>query len=147
MPPVIHRFIAAENYNTSNNRMTFQHRERVTVANINAGYTILPAILNYKYRIADMAMIAIGGAASGATDVRILGTQSAASAALLITAIAALTQNTLVRAGAANATILAGGLSFVECDNNTAITVGKTGGSLATSTHVDFIITYALEKN
>lgn len=146
MPPAVNRLIQAESLNMNNNRVVYQHRERFTVAQINAGATLLNAVRGYKYRINDMSMIAIGGAASGATDVRILGTQGAASVALLVTAIAALTQNTLVRAGAANATILAGGLSFADCDHSTPITVGKTGGNLATSTHVDVLVSYCLEK-
>jgi low affinity Fe/Cu permease len=146
MPPVARRFIQAESYNMANNRVGYEHRERFTVAQINAGATILNAVPGFKYRIIDMTMIAIGGAVTGATDVRVLGIQSAAQVALLTTLIAALTQNTLVRAGAANANILANGLSFVECDTNTPITVGKTGGNAATATHVDIILSYCLEK-
>jgi hypothetical protein len=41
--------------------------------------------------------------------------------------------------------VLAGGASFEACDANTAITVGKTGSSLATATHVDFLIDYVVE--
>jgi hypothetical protein len=77
---------------------------------------------------------------------QILATQAAASVAALIAAVAGLTQNTLLRAGAANATILAGGASFVSNDVNTAITIGKTGGTLATSTHIDVLLTYVIER-
>jgi hypothetical protein len=120
-------------------------RRRCTVAEINAGVELLPAVPGYAYRMTDAKMIAIGGAASGATDVRILGTRAAGSVALLAVAIAALTQSAVVRAGAANATVLADGASFTPLDANTAVTVGKTGGSLATSTHVDVTMTYVLE--
>lgn len=144
MPPPVKQSIQANDRLTAGNAVTYSHRERVAIADINAGYTLLPAIPGYKYRISDMAMIAIGGAASGATDVRVLATQAAAAVALLITVVAALTQNAINYAGLANNTILAAGASFVENDQNTAITVGKTGGALATSTHVDFIITYQL---
>lgn len=144
MPPQLRKNFQAETAKLGNNDNVFHWRERFTAAQIDAGQTILPAVPGYKYRIVDMAMIAIGGAVTGATDVRFLGTQAAASVALLISAIAALTQNTLLRAGAANATVLAGGASFAECDNNTAITIGKTGGSVATATHVDFLISYVL---
>lgn len=146
MPPTTKQNFTAQDKLASVNDPVFQWRERFTVAQVNAGATVLPAVRGYKYRIIEMALIAIGGAASGATDVRLLATQAAAAAALLIAAVAGLTQNTLLRAGAANATILAGGASFVENDVETAITIGKTGGSLATSTHVDVLITYVLVK-
>lgn len=121
-------------------------RARQTTAEINAGGTLLPAISGYKYRITDMAMIAIGGAAATATSVNIGGTQSASAVNLMASAVAGLTQNTLLRAGAANGAILAAGASFIACDENTAITYGKTGSNLATATHVDFLVTYVLEK-
>lgn len=145
MPPTTKKSIQAEAFKDANNSKVFHHRERFTAAQIDAGQTLLPAVPGYKYRIVDMAMIAIGGAVTGATDVRFLGTAASASVALLIAAIAALTQNTLLRAGATNATVLAAGASFTELDGNTAITIGKTGGAVATATHVDFLISYCLE--
>lgn len=120
-------------------------RRRCTVAEINAGLTLLPAVPGQKYRINDISMIAIGGAVSGSTTIDILGIQATASAKLLAVAIAALTQSALVRAGAANATILADGASFAQCDVNTAITIGKTGANAATATNVDVLINYTLE--
>ena len=129
----------------------FQLRRRFTIAEINTGTTILTAMATaygqQKYRLVDVAFIAIGGAAGGATTVDILATQSAASVKLVAVAIAALTQSALVRAGAANATILANGASFVANDANTAITIGKTGGSLTTATHIDVILCYAIDQS
>lgn len=120
-------------------------RTRFTAAQINAGATFLAAVPGYAYRFVDLTVVAIGGAASGATDVRVLGTRAAGAVALLVAAVAALTQSAVVRAGAANATVLADGASFTPLDANTAVTVGKTGGSLATATHVDVIAEYVLE--
>lgn len=121
-------------------------RQRNTVAEVNAGATLLPAISGYKYRIVDMAMIAIGGAAATATSVDIRGVQSSSTVNLMASAVAGLTQNTLLRAGATNGAILAAGASFVENDANTAITVAKTGSNVATATHIDFIVQYVLVK-
>jgi hypothetical protein len=120
-------------------------RTRFTIAQINAGATLLAAVPGFAYRLIDAQMIAVGGAVTTATDVRILGTRAAGSVALLIVAVAALTQSALVRAGAANATVLADGASFTPLDANTAITVGKTGGTGAGATHVDVIVSYVLE--
>ena len=121
-------------------------RLRVTVAQINAGFTLLPALPGYKYRITDSTMIAVGGAASGATAVVIQGTQASSVVSLVSAAVAALTQSAVVKPHTASVTVLADGASFVANDVNTAITIGKTGGSLATSTAVDVILTYAIER-
>lgn len=129
----------------TDNPAVMQTRQRFTVAQINAGATVLAAVPGYAYRLIDAALVAIGGAVTGATDVRLLGTRAAGSVALLVVAVAALTQSALVRAGDANGTILADGASFTPLDANTAITIGKTGGSAATATAVDVILTYALE--
>jgi hypothetical protein len=112
-------------------------RRRVTLAEINAGTQIIPPVPSFKWRVSDMRMIAVGGAVGGATLVRITGTAAAATVALLGVAIAALTQSTVVRAGAANATVLADGASFTELDVNTGISVDKTGGAATTATAVD----------
>lgn len=122
-----------------------QTRTRFTAAQINAGATLLAAVAGRAYRIVDITMIAIGGAAAGATDVRVLGTRAAGSVALLVVAVAALTQSAIVRAGAANATVLADGASNTPLDANTAVTVGKTGGALTGATSVDVLVTFALE--
>jgi hypothetical protein len=120
-------------------------RRRFTIAEVNAGATLLPAIAGRAYRMIDSAMIAIGGAAATATSVDLRGTQAASSVNLVANAVAGLTQNTLLRAGATNAAILAGGVSFVANDVNTAITVGRTGSALATATHIDVLLTYAID--
>lgn len=141
-------------YNPTTNEMqrgegdvaaTQQVRLRFSAAQVNAGATVVAAVPGRAYRLIDAQMISIGGAAAGATDVRLLGTRAAGSVALLVVAIAALTQSAIVRAGAANATVLADGASHTPLDANTPITIGKTGGSLTGSTNIDVILTYALE--
>lgn len=120
-------------------------RQRFTVAEVNAGDTLLPALTGYKYRIVDITLIAIGGNASGATSVEISGTQSTSSVDLFSAAAAALTQSAVVKPDTANMTVLADGASFVACDSGAAVTISKTGSALATSTHIDVIVSYALE--
>ena len=54
--------------------VTHVHRHRVSTAEVNAGHELLPAISGYKYRIHDVALIAIGGnAARDACSVRNVG--------------------------------------------------------------------------
>lgn len=124
----------------------FQVRRRFTTAEINAGAQLLAPIFGYKYRVLECTQIAIGGAASGATAVRLTATQSGATVAIVTTAVAALTQSTPVDLGAANAVVLADGLSFVSNDSNTGLNVDKTGGSLATSTAIDYIVLFAMDE-
>lgn len=121
-------------------------RKRFTAAQVNAGATLLPAIPGYKWRLVDAAMISIGGAAAGATNVRLRATQGASAVSLFDAAVAGLTQDALLRIGAANAAILAGGLSFVANDANTAVTIDKITASLTGSTNIDVLAAFALEK-
>lgn len=122
-----------------------QIRSRFTIAQVNAGVELLPAVAGYKYRMVDAAIIAVGGAAAAHTSIDILGTISTARK-LVAFLVAGTTQSTLLRAGAAtNGVILADGASFTANDANTAITVGKTGSDVDTATHVDILFSYVLE--
>ena len=127
--------------------VTKTQRTRATAAQVNAGLVLLPALPGVKWRLVDATMIAIGGAAATATSVDLLGTKAAAASRPLVVAVAALTQSALVRAGAANAVILADGASFTAHDANTAISITKqSGGSnLATATHIDVQLTYVAD--
>lgn len=120
-------------------------RFRVTIAQVNAGLTLLPAIAQRKYRMVDCVAIAVGGAAGAVTTVDILGTQATASVKLAAYAQASLTQSAALRAGGAGAAVLADGASFAACDEGTAITIGKTGASVTTATHIDVTLSYVIE--
>lgn len=122
-------------------------RRRNTIAEINAGLTLLPAIAGFKYQLIDATLIAIGGAVTTATAVVINGVQASSTVALISAAVAALTQNTVVKPNTASVSVLADGLSFVENDANTAITMAKTGSNITVATHVDTILTYVLVKS
>jgi hypothetical protein len=119
-------------------------RHRVTIAEINAGHEILPAIEGRTYRIISVKAIAYGGAVGTTTTVDVLGTQSTGSVKIVTFARGDLAQS-VVLTDSADGTVLADGASFVACDANTAITVGKTGSDADTATGVDFIITYVVE--
>lgn len=120
-------------------------RRRCTVAEVNAGVTLLAAIAGHKYRMVGCTAISVGGAAGAVTTVDVLGTQSS-GVKLVAYAQASLTQSTLLRDGASGAAILTDGASYVACDANTAITVGKTGASVTTATHIDINFDYVIEK-
>jgi hypothetical protein len=120
-------------------------RRRFTIAEVNAGATLLAAATGLKYRMVDCTAISVGGAAAAVTTVDVLATQSTSSVKLAAFAQASLTQSTLLRAGASGAAILADGASFVANDVNTAITVSKTGSSVTTATHVDISFSFVRE--
>jgi len=128
--------------------MTMGVRTRFTIAQVNAGATLVAAVKGMAHRIVDLTMIAIGGAAETATSVDIIGTRSAATVRPFVVAVAALTQSAVVKPNSANVTVLADGASYTALDENTAITIGtQSGGSdLATATHIDVILSYAAEE-
>lgn len=121
-------------------------RFRVTIAQINAGLTLLPAVGAAKYRLVDCIAIAIGGAAGTVTTVDILATQATSSVKLVAFAQASLTRSAVLRAGASGASVLADGASFAANDVNTAITIGKTGSAIDTATAVDVLLSYTIEN-
>lgn len=119
-------------------------RFRKTIAEVNAGATLLPAVTGKSYRLIDAVAIAYGGNAGAVTTVDIKGTQTTA-VKLVAFAVAGLTQSAVLRAGATNAAVLADGASFVACDAGEAITLDVTGDDVTTATGIDFILTYVLE--
>jgi hypothetical protein len=120
-------------------------RVRATIAQVNAGLELLPALNGYAYRLIDVLAISVGGAAAAVTTVDVLATQATAAVKLAAFAQASLTQSTVLRPGVSGTTVLADGASFVANDAGTAITVGKTGSAVTTATHIDLILTYAVE--
>lgn len=121
-------------------------RKRLTIAQVNAGATLVAAVPGMKHRLIDVLAIAVGGAAGSVTTVDVLATQSASSVKLAAFAQAQLAQSTVLRPGVSGCTVLADGASFKQNDVNTAITAGKTGSDVDTATHIDFILTYATEE-
>lgn len=119
-------------------------RQRFTIAEINAGATLLPAIPGKSYRMVAAKAIAVGGAAGAVTTVDITGTVST-SRKLVAFAQANLTQSAVVVDGGTGGTVLADGASYIANDAGTAILVGKTGSNVTTATHIDVIFDYVVE--
>lgn len=123
-------------------------RQRFTVAQLTTAglaFTATPALPGVRWRLVDAVMIAIGGAITTSTSINIAGTVSAVAAELLVVAAAALTQSALVRAGAANAVILANGASFTQMDANAALVAHSVGGTPTVATAVDIFIEYVAD--
>jgi hypothetical protein len=118
-------------------------RQRFTIAEVNAGATLVAAVAGKSIRMVDCRAIAIGGAAGAVTTVDVLGTSTTARK-LVAYAQANLTQSTVVGAGHAGGAVLADGASFTANDAGTAITIGKTGSNVTTATHIDVVFDYVL---
>ena len=118
-------------------------RLRNTIAEINAGKTLLAAVAGKSYRILNVKAIAYGGAVGATTTVDILGTQT--TGVKLVTFAQADLAQSVVLSDVVDGTVLADGASYTACDVNTAITIGKTGSDLTTATGVDIILTYVIE--
>ena len=123
--------------------MVLSKRTRFTIAQVNAGATIVPAVPGKAIRMIGAKVIAIGGAAGAVTTVDILGTQTTA-AKLVAFAQANLTWSTVLTDGGTGATVLEDGASYVANDVSTAVTIGKTGSDVTTATHIDVILQYVL---
>jgi Mrp family chromosome partitioning ATPase len=124
-------------------------RTRYTLAQLNAGQTLLPALPGVIWRMLSAAFIAVGGNATAATSVNIAATQAAAAAQLWIVTIAALTRSTQVFTGVTPAagaqTLLADGASFAPCDVNTAVTLANVGSAMTTLTNIDVFLDYVAD--
>jgi hypothetical protein len=118
-------------------------RQRFTIAEVNAGATLVAAVAGKSIRMVDCRAIAIGGAAGAVTTVDVLGTSTTARK-LVAYAQANLTQSTVIGAGHAGGAVLADGASFTANDAGTAVTIGKTGSNVTTATHIDVIFDYVL---
>jgi hypothetical protein len=118
-------------------------RKRFTIAEVNAGATLVPAITGKSIRMVGCRAIAVGGAAGAVTTVDILATLSTGRK-LVAFAQASLTQSTVLNDSAAGATVLADGASFTANDVSTAVTIGKTGSNVTTATHIDVIFNYVV---
>jgi hypothetical protein len=118
-------------------------RQRFTIAEINAGATLVPAVAGKSIRMVTCKAIAVGGAAGAVTTVDVLGTSTTARK-LVAFAQANLTQSTVLTDGGTGAAVLADGASYTANDAGTAVTVGKTGSNVTTATHIDVIFDYVL---
>jgi hypothetical protein len=118
-------------------------RQRFTIAEVNAGATLVAAVAGKAIRMVTCKAIAVGGAAGAVTTVDVLGT-STTGRKLVAFAQANLTQSTVLTDGGTGAAVLADGASYTANDAGTAVTVGKTGSNVTTATHIDVIFDYVL---
>jgi hypothetical protein len=116
-------------------------RAHLTLAEVNAGAPLLPALFGVRWQLLEWTMLARGGNAGGATSLNISGIREGSAVHLAVTAIAALVRSAIVRAGSANAVVLADGESFEPLDVYTAVTCVSVG-MMTTATSFDVTISY-----
>jgi hypothetical protein len=136
--------LEADNLSVTNRSVVFNVRQRFTIAQVNAGATLVAAVSGKSIRMVGCKAIAVGGAAGAVTTVDILGTSTTARK-LVAFAQASLTQSAVLADGGTGGTVLADGASYTANDAGTAITIGKTGSNVTTATHIDVIFVYVLE--
>jgi hypothetical protein len=120
-------------------------RQRFTIAQVNAGATLVPAIAGKAIRMVSCSAIAVGGAAAAVTTVDVLGTLAASSRKLVAFAQASLTQSAVLKDGGTGAAVLADGASYTANDAGAGVTVNITGSAVTTATNVDFNFSYSIE--
>ncbi len=119
----------------------FNQYHRVTVAEVNAGHTLLSVPTSKKFRLVDCTLIAIGGNAATATTVDV----KCGSSILIAAAAGTLTRSAVVKPNSSNVTVLADGASFTAKTAGDDVTIIKAGDDLETATHIDVILSYVLE--
>ena len=121
-------------------------RQRVTLAQWNAGVTLLAAPgASRAYRLLSASAVAYGGAATTLTTADIDGVQSTSSVKLVAFAAAQLTENSVVKDGETGGAVLAAGASYAVTDANSAITASITGTDMTVATGIDVLLTYIIE--
>lgn len=136
--------LEADSLSVTNQSILYTKRTRFTIAQVNAGATLVAAVAGKSIRMVNCRAIAVGGAAGAVTTVDVLGTAST-SRKLVAFAQASLTQSAVLTAGGTGAAVLADGASYTANDAGTAVTVGKTGSNVTTATHIDVIFDYVVE--
>lgn len=126
----------------------YSKRIRTTIANVNAGATLVAAITGRKIRVTGWKVIAIGAAVTSttATGLALIGTESASPVNIVAMTKAILTQSTINGVSGSGITTLADGASFIQLDVTTGVTIQATGGSdLAGASNIDVILDYVVE--
>ena len=136
--------LEADVLTVTNHPVMYTRRTRFTIAQVNAGATLVAAIPGKSIRMVNCKAISVGGSAGAVTTVDVLGTAST-SRKLVAFAQASLTQSAVLTAGGTGAAVLADGASYTANDAGTAVTVGKTGSNVTTATHIDVIFDYVVE--
>lgn len=113
---------------------------RIGAAQVNAGEVIVKPSADRTLTVVDAWMRAIGGNAAGATSVDVEDTASSPQVAVAF-AVAALTANTVARAGVSNTTATNLRLPL---NKGEGLQIVKNGSDLTTATAIDYCVFYTV---
>lgn len=114
---------------------------QLTTAEVNAGKVVIAPMTDRIITVVDAWLRAIGGAAGSNTSVDIVDTTTGTIAASFEDA--ALTQNTVVRAGAANTAATGLGTALGEDEG---LAIANVGTAMDTATALDYCIFYTVTE-
>lgn len=114
-----------------------------TLAQINAGVTIVPAVTGRTLKIVGVLLQAIGGAAAGCTAIQVDDTTGTPVVGVSV-AVAGLTQNTIVTEATATNVTLTTFLTALTA--NKGLQIIKTGSSCTTLTSLNYRVLYTVNS-
>lgn len=122
--------------------------KNVTLAELNAGATVLPGRTGFSYAVTGFTVVARGGNAAAATAVT-LSTTDSAPALIATIPIALLEEDQGATQGSDNGTAdVTLGPSFgIEGTVGKGVTVEKTGSAMTTATGFDVVVNYVIIDN
>jgi hypothetical protein len=122
---------------------TFSVSANVTLAQVNAGITILPAVTGQTYKVNHFLLTAVGGTTAGCTSVNISDTTGTPVNAAAV-AIAALTSGTPVDETISGVTLTA--FAPTALTANQGIQVRHVGSACTTSTSFNVVVFFTINS-
>ena len=123
--------------------VTYSVSASVTLAQVNAGITILPAVTGQTYKVNHFLLTAVGGTTAGCTSVNISDTTGTPVNAAAV-AVAALTSGTPVDEAIANVTLTAFAPTALTASQG--IQVRHVGSACTTSTSFNVIVFFTINS-
>jgi len=115
-------------------------RGKLTVAEVNAGYQIIPGSAGKAVIIHDASLRAVGGNVGAVTTIDVQSTHATPVVACTF-AQAQLTENTLLRVPVTGTAMGAGWNA--ELGSGAGVQLTKNGSNVTTATHLEYSVTYS----
>jgi hypothetical protein len=124
-------------------KQVFSVFHNVTVAEVNAGHELLPAITGRQYKIIGYYIKALGGAAGTATAL-VIGDGASPVVAVVTANVAALTENAEVGSFGTVSNVTKGAGFCTALTVSQAVNVTKTGSTMDTVVSFDILLLYQI---
>jgi len=124
--------------------VVYCHTESVSIAEVNSGHELIAAVAGRTITVVDWSVTAVGGAAGAATSVD-LQDDAGTPVSVAAIAVAALTENTVVKPNSANVTdgAAAAGIG-VGLTASKGLDIIKNGSDVTTATSFTVTIQYTI---